>query len=103
MRHLLITKEDDEILHQRVVHFLKLLLAQRPSQIDTEDFRANGRSDLFHFYRLIAHRRFLRVHTLGSVPSEVAPKSAMSVSRNSFALWLTTIRHRRPLLCGKIP
>ena len=49
-RHLLLPEEDDEIVHQRVVHFLELLVAQRLAEVDSEYLRADRRGELAHFY-----------------------------------------------------
>ena len=42
----LVAEEDDEVLHQRVVHFLELLIAERPRQVDPADFGADMRRQL---------------------------------------------------------
>ena len=40
-RQLLVAEEDHLMRHQRVVHFLELLVAERLAEIDTEDLRAD--------------------------------------------------------------
>src|SRR5471032_945862 len=59
-RHLLVAEEDHQVLHQRVVHFLELLVAERLGEVDAEDLRANGRRELAHFDGLVGHFCFLR-------------------------------------------
>ena len=51
----LVAEEDDEVLHQRVVHFLELLVAERPRQVDPGDLGADMRRQLFDLDRLIGH------------------------------------------------
>src|SRR5205085_11266046 len=46
-------------VHQRIVHLLELLVAERPGEVDAEDLRADHRSELAHLEGLVAHRFFL--------------------------------------------
>ena len=54
-RQLLVAEEDHLVRHQRVVHFLELLIAQRLRQIDPGDFRADRRGARFHFDGIVGH------------------------------------------------
>jgi hypothetical protein len=54
-RHSLIAEEDHQIVHQCVVQFLELLVAERFGEIDAVDLRADDGGKLAHFNRLIAH------------------------------------------------
>src|SRR5207248_9198333 len=56
VRQLLVAEEHDQILHQRVVHFLELLIAERSRQVDPGDLGADMRRQLFDLDRLIRHR-----------------------------------------------
>ena len=80
-RHLLVAEEDHQVVHQRIVHFLELLVAQRLAEIDTEYLRPDARRQLAHFDRLIGHWRFLP--ELGSVAREDTP--AIGQSQGNFA------------------
>src|SRR5215471_280813 len=53
----LFTKEDHEVLQQRSMNRIELLIAEPLRQIDTANFGANVGSDLAHLHGLIAHRR----------------------------------------------
>src|SRR5258707_6880580 len=53
---LLVAEEDDEVLHQRVVHLVELLIAERPRQIDPGNLGADMRRQLFDLDRLVRHR-----------------------------------------------
>src|SRR6478736_3064105 len=55
MRQALVAEEDDEVLHQRVVHFLELLIAERARQVDAADLRADMRRQLPDLDCLIGH------------------------------------------------
>jgi len=55
----LVAKEDHQILHQRIMHLLELLVAQRLRQIDAVDLCADARRQLADFDGLIAHRGVL--------------------------------------------
>src|SRR5438874_4470312 len=57
----LVAEEDDKIFHQRVVHFLELLIAERTRQVDSADFRADMRRQLSDLDRLVGHPRSFRV------------------------------------------
>ena len=57
-RHLLVAEEDHQVLHQRIMHFLELLVAQRLGEVDAEDFGADGGRELAHVDRLIGHCSF---------------------------------------------
>ena len=57
--HLLVAEEDHQIVHQRVMHFLELLVAERLAEIDAEDLRADHRGELAYLDRLIGHGCFL--------------------------------------------
>ena len=56
-RHVLVAKEDHQVVHQRIMHLLELLVAERPGEVDTDDFSADGGRKLAHVDRLIGHRR----------------------------------------------
>src|SRR4051812_494566 len=56
---LLVAEEDHLMRHQRVVHFLELLVAQRLRQVGTENLRTDCRGSGFHLDRLIGHGCFL--------------------------------------------
>jgi hypothetical protein len=53
-REALVAKEDHEVVHQRIMNFLELLVAQRLRQIDAVDFGADGRRQLAHVDGLVA-------------------------------------------------
>jgi hypothetical protein len=53
--HLLIAKKDHQVVHECVVDFVKLLVAESLAQIHAKDLRTDGWSQLSHFYRLIRH------------------------------------------------
>ena len=53
--HLLIAKKDHQVVHECVVDFVKLLVAESLAQIHAKNLRADGWSQLSHFYRLIRH------------------------------------------------
>jgi hypothetical protein len=59
LRQLLIAEEDHQVLHQRVVHLLELLVAQRPGEVDAENLRTDDGRELAHLDRLVGHRHFL--------------------------------------------
>src|SRR3954451_5301871 len=63
-RQLLVPEEDDQIVHQRLMDFLKLLIADLSSEIDTEYLGADGGCKLTHFNGLIGHGWFLPASTL---------------------------------------
>ena len=52
---LLVAEEDHQVLHQRVVDLLELLVAQRPRQVHAGDLRADGGRELAHADGLEAH------------------------------------------------
>ena len=52
---LLVAEKDDEAVHERVIHFLELLIAERLGQVDAKDFRTNVRSRLADFDGLVIH------------------------------------------------
>src|SRR5438874_1032498 len=56
VREILIAKEDHQVLHKRVVHFLELLIAERSRQVDPGDLGADMRRQLFDLDRLVWHR-----------------------------------------------
>ena len=58
VRQVLVAEEDHQVFHQRVVHFLELLVAERPRQVDPGNLRADMRRQLFDRDRLIGHDRF---------------------------------------------
>src|SRR5271155_310701 len=53
--HLLIAKKYHQVVHECVVDFVELQVAESLAQIHAEDLRADGWSQLSHFYRLIGH------------------------------------------------
>ena len=59
VRQMLVAKEDHQVFHQRVVHFLELLVAERPRQIDPADLGADMRRQLGDLDRLVGHPRIL--------------------------------------------
>src|SRR5207302_8707487 len=52
---LLVTEEDHQTIHERVMHLLELLVPERSGQIDAEDLRAHVRRRVAYFDGLIAH------------------------------------------------
>src|SRR5271163_3606672 len=52
---MLIAEENHQVFHQRIVHFLELLIAERARQIDPADLRADMRRQLFDLDRLVRH------------------------------------------------
>ena len=56
VRHLLVAEEDHQVLHQRVVHFLELLVAERLGEVDAGDLRADRGRQLAHRYGFVRHR-----------------------------------------------
>ena len=56
---LLVAEEDHQVRHQRVMDFLKRLVAQWPGEIDAEDLGADAGRELAHLDRLVSHWRFL--------------------------------------------
>ena len=52
---LLVTKENHQVVHQRVVNLLELLVAQRFGQVDTVDLGADHWRHLAHLDGLVAH------------------------------------------------
>src|SRR2546421_7645546 len=52
---LLVTKENHQIVHQRVVDLLELLVTQRFGQVDTVDLGADHWRHLAHLNGLVAH------------------------------------------------
>src|SRR5205085_9621311 len=52
---LLVTKENHQVVHQRVVDLLELLVAQRFGQVDTVDLGADHWRHLVHLDGLVAH------------------------------------------------
>ena len=49
----LVAEEDDEVLHQCVVHFLKLLVAERLRQVNPGNLGADIGRQLFDLDRLV--------------------------------------------------
>jgi hypothetical protein len=45
---LLVAEEDHQVVHQRIVHLLELLVAERPGEVDAEDLRADHGRQLAH-------------------------------------------------------
>jgi len=62
----LVAEEDHGVLHQRVMDFLELLIAERLVQIDPGYLGADPRRKWFHVNRFIRH---------GGVPSRQCPFS----------------------------
>src|SRR5437762_8564943 len=56
MGQLLAAEEHDEVFHQRVVHFVELLVAERVRQVHAADLSADMRRQLPDLDRLIRHR-----------------------------------------------
>jgi hypothetical protein len=54
-RQLLVPEEDDEVVQQGLMDFLKLLIADLAAEIDTEDFGADGGCKLTHLDGLVGH------------------------------------------------
>jgi len=52
---LLVAEEDHQTVHERVMHLLELLVAERIGQIDATDFRADVRGGIVYFDGLIPH------------------------------------------------
>ena len=76
-RHLLVAEEDHQILHQRIVHFLELLVAEILRQIDTENFGADDRIELPHFNRLVGSCDLLLVRFSIERENDLADVSVM--------------------------
>ena len=53
---LLVAEEQHLMRHQRVVHFLELLVAERLAQVDAGNFRADGRGGRLHLDGFVWHR-----------------------------------------------
>src|SRR5262245_49196158 len=53
---LLVAEEDDEAIQEGIMHFLELLIAKRPGQVDTEDFCTDVRRQLADLDGLVVHR-----------------------------------------------
>ena len=53
---MLVAEEDHQVFHQRVVHFLELLVAERPRQVDPANLGANMRRQLGDLDRLVRHQ-----------------------------------------------
>ena len=56
VRQVLVAEEDHQVFHQRVVHFLELLVAERARQIDPGNLGPDMRRQLFDLDRLVCHR-----------------------------------------------
>src|SRR5947207_246331 len=56
VRQVLVAEEHDQVFHQRVVHLLELLVAERAGQIDPGDLGADMRRQPFDLDCLIRHR-----------------------------------------------
>ena len=52
---MLVAEEDHQVFHQRVVHFLELLVAERARQVDPADLGADMRRQLSDLDCLIGH------------------------------------------------
>ena len=74
-RHLLVAEEDHQVVHQRIVHFLELLVAERLGEIDAEDLGTDGGRKLAHLDRLIGHGflRWLQARWQRSMPARLQP------------------------------
>jgi hypothetical protein len=57
---LLIAKEKNQMIHERVVQVLELPIAERLRQIDAKDLRANAWRHFAYFYAPIVHPFFHR-------------------------------------------
>ena len=55
VRQMLVAKKDHQVFHQRVVHFLELLVAERARQVDPADLGADMRCQLGDLNRLIRY------------------------------------------------
>src|SRR5690242_13559619 len=64
MGEVLAAEEHDHIFHQRVVHLLELLIAERARQIDPADLGPDMRRQLPDLDRLVRHRVVLPPYTL---------------------------------------
>jgi hypothetical protein len=53
--HLLVAEEDHQVLHQRIVHLLELLVAQWPGEVDPGNLGADRGGELANANRLIGH------------------------------------------------
>src|SRR6185312_12002562 len=53
---ILVAEEDHQVFHQRIVHLLELLVAERARQVDPADFGPDMRRQLFDRDRLVGHR-----------------------------------------------
>ena len=86
-RHLLVAEEDHQIFHQRVVHFLELLVAQGLGEVDAENLGADAGRQLAHVDRLIGHCSIppvlgpLRHRDYAFRAAGACPKSTKSVLR----------------------
>src|SRR5436190_21316561 len=78
MRQALVAEEDDEVFHQRVVHFLELLIAERARQVDAADLGADMRRQLPDLDRLVGHRRFLLDPTRSTIARKQADDGRMA-------------------------
>src|SRR5215470_13247644 len=62
---LLVPEEDDQAIQEGIMHFLELLIAKRPGQVDAKDFRTDMRRQLVDLDRLKAHWMSLMWTTVG--------------------------------------
>jgi hypothetical protein len=52
---LLVSEEDHQAIHERVMHLLELLVPERIGQVDATDFCADVRGGIVYFDGLIGH------------------------------------------------
>src|SRR6516225_11549254 len=52
---LLVSEENDEAVHERVMHLLELAVVQRPRQVDAENLCADARRRLAYVDGLVGH------------------------------------------------
>src|SRR5262249_23056465 len=52
---LLVAKEYNEVVHERVMHLLELLIVERPGQVDAKNIRADIWGRLAYLDSLVAH------------------------------------------------
>jgi hypothetical protein len=74
-RQFLVAEEDHLMRHERIVHLLELLVAQRPAEIDTGDLRADCRGGRLNLDGFVGHG-WRSSRFVGDYPSEATSLSS---------------------------
>ena len=90
-RDLLVAEEHDEIVHQGIVDFLELLVSQRLRQVDSGDFRADGRRHLADGDGLVSHCIPLGLWS-GQETAGSRRQASAGIRRRTFSSALNTCR-----------